>query len=286
MPDPRVPSVRARQLGRELRDLRTAAELTGEQVADRLGWSTAKVSRIESAKSSVTVADARRMLALYDVTEAQRERLLGLARSAGERGWWERYAESLRSGYTTFIGLENEAERVGSFRVGTVNGLLQTEAYSTAIARTVTPMVAPGEIERRVRVRLIRQAERLTGKDPLHLWTVLDESVLRRLVGGREVMREQLGFLLDVARQDNVTIQVLPFAAGEHAAVGAAPFSIFSFPGAILPDVVHVEEMTGDLFIESERQVFPYILALEEIRRRALSEAESRDFISSALAEL
>ncbi|WP_433333391.1 helix-turn-helix domain-containing protein [Spirillospora sp. CA-294931] len=283
MPDARPPTVRARQLARELRECRFAAGLTGEQAAAELGWSAAKLSRIETARSGVTVADVKRLLGLFQISETQGDRLVDLARSAQRRGWWESIA-SLPEDYRTYLGLEDEASFLRSFRLGPVNGLLQTEQYARAIIRNVVPRLPPGEIEQAVEVRLKRQA-RLLGPNPLKIWTVLEESVIRRLIGGPEVAREQLAHLLTVCEMANVTIQILPFTKGAHPSLGFR-FNILSFHEDLLPDVVHIEEMTGDIFIENEKRAFRYMLAFEEIQQRALSEQESREFIAQAIDDI
>lgn len=284
MPESRTPSVRARQLARELRELRVVTGLTGEQVATELGWSAAKVSRIETARTAVTVADLKRLLSLYEASAEHGDRLVGLARTARERGWWEVFGSGLTGDYITFIGMEADASMMRSFRTGMINGLLQTKRYAAAIIEHEVPVLPPGETERRVQARLKRQ-DRLYGPEPLHLWTVLDEGILRRRVGDADVMREQLKHLLDVGSRDNITVQVLPFDAGAHPAL-AVHFNILSFPGAVLPDVVHVEAMTGDLFVEGEKQVFKYMLAFDAVRRKALPERESMELISSISAAL
>ncbi|WP_412517446.1 helix-turn-helix domain-containing protein [Actinomadura madurae] len=283
MPEARTPTVRARQLARELRQRRITANLTGEQAATELGWSSAKVSRIETARTAVTVADVKRLLNLYQIPEAQEERLVELARSAQQRGWWESVAD-LPEGYSTYIGLEDETSFLRSFRLSIVNGLLQTESYARAVIRNTVPKLPPGEIERKVEIRLKRQ-KRITEKDPLKIWTILEEGVIRRLIGGAEVTREQMNHLLTLSQRPDITIQVLPFTKGAHPSIGVS-FNILSFSGDILPDVVHVEEMTGDLFIENEKRAFRYMLAFEELQRRALTERETQDFISKAIEEI
>ena len=157
MPDKRAPSVRARQLAAELRRLRDEARLTGEEVGERLGWSPAKVSRIETARTAITAADLTRLLDLYEVTGQRRDRLTELGRSAGERGWWDAYADTLGPEYATLIAMEAQAERVRWYAAQIVPGLLQTEAYARQIIASTLLISPPGEIERRVQVRMTRQ---------------------------------------------------------------------------------------------------------------------------------
>ena len=149
MPDKRAPSVRARQLAAELRRLRDETRLTGEEVGERLGWSPAKVSRIETARTAITAADLSRLLDLYDVAGQRRDRLTELGRSAGERGWWDAYADTLGPEYATLIAMEAQAEHARWYAAQIVPGLLQTEAYAREIIASTLLISPPGEIERR-----------------------------------------------------------------------------------------------------------------------------------------
>jgi transcriptional regulator with XRE-family HTH domain len=284
MPEPRPPSVRVRQLARELRRLRIAAGFTGEDVAQEFHWSAAKVSRLETARTSVTIADLRRLLDFYSVSDDLGDRLIDLAATAHERGWWEAYAGSIPQPLLTFIGLEADASVMRSHRIGVVGGLLQTEQYAFATIDSYVPARPPGEIDRLVQVRMKRQ-ERLREGEPLELWTILEEGALRRRVGGAAVMRDQLNHLLDLSSLSNVTIQVLPFEVGAYPGPGMH-FNILSFPGSVYPDIVHVEELTGDLFVEDEKRIFSYVLAFEEIRRMALTPEDSLALISQIAEEM
>lgn len=246
MPDKRTPSVRARQLAAELRRLRDEAQLTGEEAGDRLGWSAAKVSRIETARIAVAPADLARLLDLYEISGQRRERLTALGRSAGERGWWDAYADTLGPEYTALIALESQAEQVRWYAPQIVPGLLQTEEYARAVFR-ITGHLSGQLVEQRVRLRLERQ-QILQRSDPPRLWVILDEAVLRRPVGGAEVMRAQLRRLGEAAERRCVTIQVLPFRAGGQPACGR-PFTVLRFPGGDLPDVVYLELLDRALYL-------------------------------------
>jgi transcriptional regulator with XRE-family HTH domain len=275
-PERRLPSVRGRQLARELRELRAASGLTGDQIAAELGWSSAKVSRIENARTTVTPADLRKLLGLYQVTDIQAERLLDLARTAHERGWWQAYAESMEKGYATFISLESEATVMHSYHLTLIPGILQTEDYARAIITAGGPY-PHGEIDRRIRIRLTRQM-RLDEKDPPAVWAVLDEAVLRRNIGGNRVMREQLAQLVSIAKKPNVNIQVLPYGSGVHSGVTGS-YVVFGFAHPDDPNVVFLETLVGNLIVEDAVQVFKYDQSFDELRAKGLNVGDSVDFI-------
>lgn len=274
----RSPSVRARQLAAELRRLREEATLTGEQAAGRLGWSPSKVSRVETGRTGVTPTDLRQMLDLYQVSGVRRDRLVELGRTAQQRGWWDAYADTLRSGYSTLIALEGDAESERHWAPIVIHGLLQTENYAEIITRATMLISPPGEIARIVTARMTRQAV-LTRKDPLKLTAVLDEAALRRQVGEPRVMREQLLHLVKMSQRQNVTIQVLPFSSGPHLAINGA-FSLLQFPEAAAPGVAFLENMTSDLFIEREDEVYRYGLAFDRLLEISLRPDDSANFIT------
>ncbi len=279
----RPPSVRARQLAAELRRLREAATLTGEAAATTLGWSPSKISRIETSRITVSAGDLRRLLDLYQVSGSLRERLTELGRTAGQRGWWDAYADAMTSGYSTLIALEADAESERHFAPIIVPGLLQTERYAQEITRSSLLIAPPGEIARLGQVRMNRQKV-LTRDKPLRLHVVLDESVLRRQIGGPGTMSDQLSHLVELAAQANITLQVLPFTAGPHLSLSGV-FTIVRFPEKIAFEVVFLENMTSDLFVENEIEVYRYGLAFDRLRELALEEDESIAMIAQIAAE-
>lgn len=286
MPERPAPSVRARQLSRELRRLREAAELTGEAAAERLGWSSAKVSRIETARTPVTVSDLRRLLDLYGASDTDADRLLDLARTSRERGWWESYVGESPAEYATYIGLEVESSSISSFSAFLVPGLLQTEDYARAMIKSLL-LMPPREVERLVQVRRMRQ-DRIYRADkvPLRLHAILDESVLRRQIGGPDVLRDQLRHLVSTAAElHNVELQVLPYSAGAHPAINGT-FTILSFPRSGDPEIVALEHLDSHLFIESEKAVYRYTLVFNEIITKALDPSESLAFIKQVIKDL
>lgn len=274
MPARRPPSVRARQLAAELRRLREVRMLTGEEASTRLGWSPAKVSRIETGRSPVSIGDLRRLLDLYEVPDSRRERLVELARTADQRGWWDAYAGAVRESYSALIAVETSAESFLQYENCVVPGLLQTEAYAEEIVRSGLLANPLGVVSQWVEVRLNRQAALTRKEEPLGLTAVLDEAVLRRQVGGPEVMREQLLHLADMAERPNITLQVLPFSSGSHPAIDGA-FSIYLFPGEDESGVVFIENMTSDIFIEQDTQVSRYRLVFDRLCEIALESANS-----------
>ncbi|MFF3667396.1 helix-turn-helix domain-containing protein [Microtetraspora malaysiensis] len=275
------PTLRRRRLGQELRRLRERAELTGDQVAAQLGWSAAKVSRIETAKTSPRKADVEALLETYEVDSGQRQELLDLHRDAARKGWWEDYQSSLPHGYTTLLGLEVEATLARNWEPQVVPGLLQTEDYALEVVRAAQPITrfAQGGVRSRVEARTARQQIIMREDEPLTLWVVMDESVLLRGLGGAAVMRDQLGRLVTVSRQPNIRIQVLPLDAGH-------PVNTGSFLHLKLPefrDVVYLESLFDARFVEEEETVYGYEIAFDRLQAEALDVDASRELIKQTI---
>ncbi|MEV4180917.1 helix-turn-helix transcriptional regulator [Streptosporangium canum] len=281
----RGPTVRRRRLAGELRRLRERKALTLEEAAERVGWSTAKVSRIETARVGITSPDLTRLLDLYELDASKRTALHALARTANTRGWWDAYADSLPSDYATYIQLEAETAFVRSFDNVLVHGLLQTEDYAREVIRSALMALSPPtEVERRVEVRMTRQNLLLRKENPLRFWTVIDEAVLTRQIGSAATMRGQYNKLLELADRDNITIQVLPFAAGVHPAT-AGTFAIMEFRETYDPDVVYVESMTSSLYVENDTEIYWYTLAFDHLRAVALGPDKSKGLIARMAEE-
>ncbi len=276
----RSPTIRRRRLGAELRRYRDAAGVTIDVVADRLGCSPSKVSRIETGHTSATPRDVKDMLDIYGVDGRVSDELVQIAREARQKGWWHPFSMVLTGAY---VGLEAAARSVRAYEQQVVPGLLQTDKYAIAMIRAARLGDSEQEIEQRVRVRMARQAL-LIQDDPIELWVVLDEAVVSRPVGGDEVMREQLLRLAEMAELPNVTLQILPFAAGPHAGMDGT-FSILDFPDAEDPDVVFVENATGGLFLEKVDELRKYNSIFEAIRSTALTPEESRNKIGMLAEE-
>jgi transcriptional regulator with XRE-family HTH domain len=281
------PTVRRRRLAAELRRLRGAR--TGTTVAKALGWSPAKVSRYELGQGTFPLEEIEKLLDYYGVGEAQRTQLLDLAAEANERAWWDEYADALPSEYMEFIGLEAEAASALEWQVAAIPGLLQTEEYARTIhtAHQQVTLMPPGILERRVEVRMIRQ-QVLTKTPPLELSAVIDESVLLRKVGSREVMSAQLRHLAEVARLPNVDLRILPLQS--RTSLRADGFVVFDFSlerdTAKLGDVVSTEGATDRIGIEGETDTYVFRLMFREFASASLSPEDSRELILKTAQQL
>ena len=275
------PAVRRRRLAAELRRLREGSGKTAEAVAEVLGWSKAKISRYELARSGLKPRDVENLLDVYGVRGNYRNQLLTLAEEATRKGWWEAYADILTEEHQAFIGLEAEATSVLQWQTHVVPGLLQTREYAWQIFAGYQDVRAlpPTVIERRVQTRLIRQ-QLLTADPPLALAVVLDESVLRRQWGDRAVMYEQLQHLAAASELPNVTLQVLPLEGPKGLAAGS--FQVLQFGMAHetqLHDVVSIETMGNYLYVEGETDTYEFRRAFEHIAQEALGPEKSREFV-------
>lgn len=266
------PTVRRRRLAAALRHLRRSAGKTREQVAEHLGCAPVTVSRIENAQSSARVGDVARMLDFYGVAGPEHESLLDVARSARQRGWWQRYSSALPEWFTVYVGLEAEAATIQGYDVDIIPGLLQTEDYMRALLGASLEPVDPEEVERRVTVRMKRQAEVLQGDTPPQVWQIISEAALHRRVGNPQVHRAQLEHLADQGRLPNVTVQVLPFDAGTYV---PGAFTILGFDDPSDPDIVYIEYQTGALYLEEHDELSTYTSVFDHLRAAALSPSRS-----------
>jgi len=256
------------------------------EIARDIGWSPTKISRAESGRESIPPHEVEKLIDYYGVSGQLRERLLRLAEDATQQGWWEDYADVLAPEYSEFIGLEAEAVSILSCHFEVVPGLLQTEEYARQISlgyQRVIP-VSPGEVERIVRVRMIRQ-ERLACRPVLYLSAIIDESVLLRNMGGAPVMRAQLEHLAQMSEQPNVDIRILPLNRNISLAVGS--FLVLSFSARATPasvglgDVVSTESLRADLYIEGEDDTYRYRVVHKALADASLPPDDSRDFITN-----
>lgn len=257
-------TVRRILLGSQLRRLREAKGVTRLDAGYVIRASESKISRLELGRVSFKERDVADLLTLYGVGDrTEREALLQLAREANTPGWWHRYNDVLPGWFQTYVGLEESAALIRTYELQFVPGLLQSEGYARAVIRLGNAGAAEHEIDQRVELRLQRQ-ERLTGPDAPRMWAVLDEGALRRPIGGPEVMRGQFEHLIEMSKLPNVTIQVMPFRFGGHAAEGGA-FTILRFPEQDLPDVVYVENLTGAMYLDKRDDVDTYLQAMERL---------------------
>jgi hypothetical protein len=226
----------------------------------------------------------RVMLGLYGVTDnGSVSGLVKLAKDARQRDWWYSYRDVLLNRYEFFIGLESEATSIRDFGLAMITGLLQTEDYARALIRGLLSL-HPAEIERRVEVRMTRQ-QLLARPDRPELWAILDEAAVRRVVGGRAIMRAQLLHLANSSEAARTTIQVLPFGAGPHAGQ-AGPFIVLGFAEPPEPEVVYMETVGGNLYLDKPEEVGLYTTAFDQLRAVALSPAQTRDMLQALAGEL
>ncbi|GGW52280.1 helix-turn-helix domain-containing protein [Streptomyces griseoloalbus] len=276
-------TTRRRQLGAMLRKLRARKEMTLEEAGGLVGVSKATVSRYETQAGPVKWIVVDALCREYGATDAEREAVVRLAKEAKQQGWWSSFADAIPESMNLLLTLEDEAVREDHFSCVYVPGLLQTRAYSTALQKANEIPLEAAEIERLVDIRMKRQ-EILTRPQPFRLWAILDESVIRRVVGSPETMKEQLGRLLEVNESPHITLQVLPFSNGAHgAALGS--FVIIGGTGSAL-DVVYVDFHTGSLFLEKDEELERYRLAFEYLRAQALDMEASSALIHRARKEL
>ncbi|MEV6232892.1 helix-turn-helix transcriptional regulator [Saccharopolyspora shandongensis] len=276
------PTVRLRKLARGLRRWRNEADLSLDELAPRLGWSKSKLGRFETGEGAPGPADVIAIATVLGIPDEERERYVTLAFQARQKGWWQRYGrEAIKEDFDEYVGLESEASHVREFTHQLIPGLLQTSRYATEIMRA-SPGI--GDVAERTDLRMQRQA-RLHDADPLRLSTIIHEAALRTLVGGREVMREQLSMLIEMAKLDHVTVQALPFGAGAYPSM-EAPFIILSFPEPEDPDVPFAEYLTGCVYIEDPDEIASYNLYYSALEEQALNPAESFELVSKIAGEL
>lgn len=284
MPNRTSPTVRRRRLAAELRKLRKESGRSRENVAEHVGCAPATITRIENASSGAPPAYVSVMLDLYGLSGDEKDAWLVIARQARKRGWWAGYGDTIPSWFTFYVGLEEEASDIRSYQPELVFGLLQTEGYMRAVMVADIVTLSEDELERRIKVRLKRQRH-LTGPDAPKLWIVLNEAVLRREVGSRAVMREQLLHLAEMSQDGKVFLQVMPFSAGIHPANDGA-FNILGFPEPRDPDVVYVQYRKGSLYLEETVELAEYNEIFDHLRAGALGFDESRSLIMRIATEM
>jgi transcriptional regulator with XRE-family HTH domain len=286
---PDLPSSAVRRaLAAELRRLRELAGISGDDVAAHLGWSGSKVSRIETHRTGIKPSDLDLLLDLYQVDDEQRGRLRALADEQEARGWWSAYASTLAPEYIAYIGLEAAAATVSCWSPELIHGLLQTYDYAqaTAVVFGDPPTASPREIQRGIEARLQRQGM-LTHADSKQFHFVLDEAALRHRFGTSTIMRAQMLHLDRVSRLPSVTVQVLSFA-GTYP-LGPGGFALLEFAdvhGVKPTDVVYIEHLTGNSFVEQEREAYEYKLAFQRLTAEALDEDASRKLIRRVAREI
>ncbi|MEV0402281.1 helix-turn-helix transcriptional regulator [Actinoallomurus sp. NPDC050550] len=274
----RRPTLRLRRLAAEMRRRREEAGLTQDEVFEQTSINPATLYRVENAISRPQLRTLRALLDLYGVNDERTAYLLTLLRESDQRGWLETIGIDLPERLTTYVEFEDEARIVWNYQPSFVPGLLQTEAYARAIVHGLMPEASRAAVDSRVAVRMHRQ-RLLTRENPLRFWTIMSEGALRHRVGGSDVMREQMTRILEAADAPNVTMQVIPFDAGAHPGM-LGSFAVLRFGQEDLPDVVYVDSMAGDLFLDQSADVERCASTFEYLRAVALSPEASAAFVA------
>jgi transcriptional regulator with XRE-family HTH domain len=265
-------------LGTQLRRLREAAGISREAAGEAIRASHAKISRLELGRVGFKERDLEDLLTLYGLHDpAARAAMLDLVKPANARGWWQQDGDLLPSWFEMYLRLEQEASYIRTFQVQFVPGLLQSEEYARRVILAGHGAESTFEVDRRVRLRMNRQ-KMLGEPGGPQFWAVIDEAALRRPYGSREVMRDQLDYILEMTELPNVTVQVLPFSAGSHAAAGG-PFTLLRFAEPDLPDVVYLEQLNSAVYVDKRSDVEDYLGVIEQVSVQALAPAESRALI-------
>jgi transcriptional regulator with XRE-family HTH domain len=273
----RSPTVRRRELGTLLKQLRIQRGWTAEQVGEWLRFSPSKMSRLETGHRGANARDVNALCDLYGADDEQRRRLLELASEGKQRAWWQ----PLGLPYSRYVGLESDAVSISDFGLGFIPGLLQTADYARAIVRVVSPDMAPEVVEQRVQGRMARQ-QLLDRENPPRFEAVVDESVLHRAVGSGAVMRVQLQRLLELSERPNFTLRVIPYEAGALPA-GNNKFIILRFASAEVKDVVFIEGLTRELYLDDPDEVETYNTTFRTLVQLAASTDETRAIIAARI---
>jgi|SRR5215469_8162542 len=277
--------VRRRRLAAELRRLREVARLTCDEVAAQLECSASKISRIETGRVLVSPRDVRDLLAIYGVPEEQRDRLIQLARESRQKGWWQGYGDDVEPHLATYLGMESDASEIRQYVVARIPTLLQTEDYARAVVTGGRAGAGqyPGPPNRMIEMMMERQRQ-AAARTP-KVWVVLDEAALRRQVGGREVMRQQIEHLLELSCTPTTFLQLIPFSSGAHVTLDL-PFVILGFPDPADPDIAAIGYATGVLWIEDMAEVDRYNEFFHHLQAAALSLDDSAALMTSVLKDL
>ncbi|WP_329257482.1 helix-turn-helix domain-containing protein [Actinoallomurus sp. NBC_01490] len=279
------PTVRRRIVGAQLRRLRESCGLDRRRAADCIGVGESRLSRVETGRAGLDEDDVKRLLELYGIDrQEERDALLALAQEANRPGWLQAFSGAMPAWFRPYVDLEEAAQVIRTYEVQFVPGLLQTEDYARAVISQGRSMLSAEEVDRRVELRLRRQRI-LTASNPTRLWAVIDEAALWRPIGGPEVTRAQLRALLDAARLQHITVQVMPFHVGGHAGEAGA-FSILRFPEPELHDIAYVEQLTGAMYLERDDDMDSYGATMERLCVQSASPQESMDLISKIIREI
>jgi hypothetical protein len=272
------PTVLRILVGAQLRRLREASGISREAAAYAIRGSEAKMSRIESGRVGFKPRDVADLLSMYGLTDGSaRDVVLRLAEQANEPGWWHRYSDTMPDWFSTYVGLEQAATIIRTYEAQYVPGLLQTEAYAKAVV-DLGEAVRADEVGKRVELRMHRK-QLLSIPKPPDYWAILDEAVLRRNLGGRQAMRDQLDHILEASERPNITVQVVPFDRSDVAAVGG-PFTLLRFAEPDLPDIVYLEQLNSALYLNRDVEVMNYLQIMNRLAAGALTPQRSTDLIA------
>ena len=278
------PTVLKMLLGAQLRRLRESAGITRDDAGYHIRASGSKISRMELGRVSFKERDVIDLLEFYGVRDlTERGKLLQLTREANAPPWFQKFQDVVPDWFQVFVGLEEAAQLIRVYEIQFVPGLLQTEDYARATIKQGAPEMDPDEVERRVALRMGRQ-KLLTRENPPRYWVVMDEAALHRPIGGRDVHAAQIEHLIHLSGQPNITIQVMPFAYGGHAAESGA-FTIMRFPESDLPDVVYMEYLTGAHYVDKPEEVERYAAVMGRLSVAGTSPDLTREMLTRMLRE-
>lgn len=283
MPKEPGPSVRRRQLGAMLRELREQSGKTIKDAAAWLGMTESNMSKIEKAKQQVKAPAVRALCQLYDVDASKLNYLLQLASEANQRGWWTAYRDTVPDWFRQFVSLESDALNLWNYEAEHIPGLLQKPAYVRAIAKAQHPASSEEELDRSVNLRRERQ-ERLNGGQPPRLHFYINEAVMRRPVGDPDEWREQLQHLVDSSDLDHITVRIVPFSAGPHPGM-LGSFVMMQFPDEETPAFVYVEHDRGGTYQEDPGDIERYTFIVDSLEQLSLSPEKSREMLVKAVNE-
>jgi transcriptional regulator with XRE-family HTH domain len=279
-PGSAAPTVLRMVLGKRLRHLREQAHVSFEEAARAVEVTPLTVRRMEKAEVGLKIPYVKELLRTYGVPSPEIDDFLDLTREANQPGWWHQFRDVVPEWFSAYVSLESEATVIRAYEPHYVPGLRQTEDYARAVLRAGFPNDTDEEIERRIALRVKRQGL-LSKPDAPAIWAIVEETALRRPVGGAEVMRRQIDHLVEALAAPKIRLQIMRFAAGPHP--GAfGPLHYFRFGFSELPDVVYTESVTGAVYVDQPGEV---VTCLEVLDRMAV-QAEPVGETIPILAEL
>jgi hypothetical protein len=279
------PTVLRIMLGAQLRKLREQAGISRDDAGYQIRASGSKISRMELGRVSFRERDVSDLIDFYGVIDpVQREGLLALVREANAAPWWQKYGDAMPDWFAMYVGLEESASLIRGYDAQFVPGLLQTEEYARAVISQASTWVTDTELDRRLALRMGRQ-KMMARENPPRFWSVMDEAVLRRPIGGPEVMRGQLQRLITVAEEPHITLQIMPFRFGGHAAEGGS-FTILRFADPEMSDIVYMEQLTSALYLDKSDDLDRYAAVMERLSVTASSPEQTREILAGMLKEV